>query len=528
VLFSFENLHRQYLNCRRNKRNTQNALRFEVEQEKNLFDLQAALRDRTYRPARSVCFFVQKPKLREIFAADFADRVVHHVLIDYLEKIWEPIFIHDSYACRKGKGVHAGVDRLARGIRQITANGHRPAWYLQLDIHNYFMSIDKTILMELLAPKISDPDALWLTQVLVFHDCTERYVIKGDPGLLARMPPHKTLFHAPKDKGLPIGNLNSQFFANVYLNVLDQFVKHELKCRHYLRYCDDFVLLSEDPGQLRDWRDRIGCVLGERLALELNPQRERLRPVADGVDWLGYIVRGDYRLVRRRVVGALKDKLHAARAALVHPGRGHDRYRFTREIIDTLHGSLASYLGHSQRAHARTLWQSLWRDHAWLAEYFVLDWVRLRLERRYLPPDGATSVARQYRAYRARYRQDVLLFQVGCFFEFYAAADARVAQLLGLRPIGPNARGARFGVPTRHATAILQRLLGAGRSVLWIEEAADAVTPLKPRLIRDRYRPHLAQDPLPANSGDYGTGVVIRDARTAAAWRLAAESCRKT
>jgi retron-type reverse transcriptase len=321
VLFSFENLHRQYLNCRRNKRNTQNALRFEIEQEKNLLDLQAALQDRTYRPARSVCFFVQKPKLREIFAADFADRVVHHVLIDYLEKIWEPIFIHDSYACRKGKGVHAGVDRLARGLRQITANGRRPAWYLQLDIHNYFMSIDKAILMELLVPKIGDDDALWLTRVLVFHDCTDHFVIKGDPGLLARMPPHKTLFHAPKGKGLPIGNLNSQFFANVYLNVLDQFVKHDLKCRHYLRYCDDFVLLSEDPDQLRDWRERIRHVLGERLALELNPHRERLRPVADGVDWLGYIVRGDYRLVRRRVVGALKDKLHAARAALVHPAR---------------------------------------------------------------------------------------------------------------------------------------------------------------------------------------------------------------
>ena len=331
MLFSFENLHRQYLICRRNKRNTLNALRFEARQEQNLLDLQAALIDRTYVPSRSVCFFVQKPKLREIFAADFRDRVVHHVLVDYLERIWEPIFIHDSYACRKGKGVHAGVERLTRFIRQITRNGSRPAWYLQLDVHNYFMSIDKRILFDLLAPNIADDDALWLTKVLVFHDCTENFVIKGDAGLLEKMPPHKTLFHAPPGKGLPIGNLNSQFFANVYLNELDQFVKHRLKCRHYLRYCDDFVLLAESPEQLMAWREQIARWLHERLRLQLNPKRQRLRPVSDGVDWLGYIVRGDYRLVRRRVVGSLRDKLRAFRAELVVATESHFHYRYDRE-----------------------------------------------------------------------------------------------------------------------------------------------------------------------------------------------------
>lgn len=143
---SLANLYRQYHACRRNKRNTHNALRFEIEQEKNLIELHEALVDQSYRPGRSVCFFATKPKLREIFAADFRDRVVHHLLVDYLEKIWEPVFIHDSYACRKGKGVHAGVKRLQTFIRQVTANGSRPAWYLQLDIHNYFMRIDKDIL----------------------------------------------------------------------------------------------------------------------------------------------------------------------------------------------------------------------------------------------------------------------------------------------------------------------------------------------------------------------------------------------
>ncbi len=185
---SLENLYRQYHRCRSNKRNTVNALRFEVDQEKNLIDLQQALVDRTYHPGRSVCFFTTRPKLREIFAADFRDRVVHHLLVDYLERLWEPVFIHDSYACRKGRGVHRGVRRAQQFIRQASANGSRPAWYLQLDIHNYFMSIDKGILFRLLAARLKDETALWLTRQLVYHDCTRDYVLRGKPELQAAIP----------------------------------------------------------------------------------------------------------------------------------------------------------------------------------------------------------------------------------------------------------------------------------------------------------------------------------------------------
>jgi len=124
--------------------------------------------------------------------------------------------------------------------------------------------------------------------------------MKVDASLYAKLPPHKSLFSCGPNKGLPIGNLNSQFFANVYLNSLDQFVKHTLKCRWYLRYCDDFVLLANDPAQLREWRARIADFLRERLLLELNPARERLRLVSDGVDFLGYIVRRDYLLTLLR------------------------------------------------------------------------------------------------------------------------------------------------------------------------------------------------------------------------------------
>jgi len=126
-IFSLANIHRQYLQCRRNKRNTLNALRFEYGLEENLARLREKLEGRSYTPSRSVCFFAPGPKLREIFAADFRDRVVHHVLVNHLERIWEPRFIHDSYACRRGKGVHAAVQRLQQFVRQATANGTRRA-----------------------------------------------------------------------------------------------------------------------------------------------------------------------------------------------------------------------------------------------------------------------------------------------------------------------------------------------------------------------------------------------------------------
>lgn len=465
---SLENLYRQYLRCRRNKRNTVNALRFEAQQEKALILLREALVERTYQPGRSVCFFTTRPKLREIFAADFRDRVVHHVLVDYLEKIWEPIFIHDSYACRKGKGVHAGVARLQTFIRQATANGTRPAWYLQLDIRNYFMRIDKQILLDLLTPKLKDDTALWLTRLLVNHDCTRDYVMRGAPELLARIPPHKTLFGTAPGKGLPIGNLNSQFFANVYLNGLDQFVKHELKCRHYLRYCDDFVLLAQSPEQLVEWRGRIEGWLREHLRLELNP-RQVLVPVSNGVNFLGYIVRRDYLLVRRRVVNHLRERLAVYEKRLVTDGPGWRRYDFDAGALDELAAVLASYWGHFRRADSFDLRQSLWRRYPFLRRFFEMA-LDGELDRKDKTPRNVRGVARQYRYFRHRFPGDVLFFQVGKFVEFYQPDDALVADRLGLSRMAGNRRGARFGFPVRNTGDCLGRVLRGDRSVVLIRE----------------------------------------------------------
>ena len=488
MLFSYENLYRQYLKCRRNKRNTANALRFEVRQEENLLDLKAVLESRTYTPSRSVCFVTQRPKLREIFAADFRDRVVHHVLVDFLERIWEPIFIHDSYACRQGKGVHAGVQRLQTFIRQATANGTRPAWYLQLDIRNFFMSIDKAILFEMLEKRLNDPDALWLTRVLVFHDCTRNYVMKGDAALFDRLPPHKTLFACPPGKGLPIGNLNSQFFANVYLNALDQFVKHSLKCRWYLRYCDDFVLLATDPAQLREWRARIADFLRERLLLELNPAREHLRPVSDGVDFLGYIVRRDYLLVRRRVVGHLRERLLSYERCLVLEGPGYRRFCFDPSELDEMQAVLGSYLGHFKLAASYSLRQRLWRRFPFLGEFVSISEKTGKLTRKDACPAGVRGVARQYWHFRRRFAGDVLFFQVGRFMEFYQPGDVLIARELGLTGMKANRRRARFGFPVAQAGHHLLTLLRSGHAVTLISETGRLLDGVKERVPRYRFQ----------------------------------------
>jgi retron-type reverse transcriptase len=147
-LYSFHNLWRQYRRCRRNKRNTPNQLRFETDLEANLLDLQRELRDHTYRPGRSICFVTDGPKPREVFAADFRDRIVHHLLVSRLERVFGPTFSYDSYACRSGKGVLAASDRLMEFLRRVTANGQRRAWALKLDVASFFPSIDKQTLYE--------------------------------------------------------------------------------------------------------------------------------------------------------------------------------------------------------------------------------------------------------------------------------------------------------------------------------------------------------------------------------------------
>ena len=291
-------------------------------------------------------FAARKPKLREIFAADFRDRVVHHILVDYLERIWERIFIYDSYACRKEKGTHVAIKRLQKFIRQSSKNGKVRVYYLQLDVKNFFTSIDKKILFDIIKKKIVDPEVLWLAQTIIFWDCTKSFILKDREGVVGKIPSHKSLFGKDNKCGLPIGNLTSQFFANVYMDQLDQYVKHTLKAKYYVRYVDDFVILDSDRDRLVKMQDDIGKFLKEHLLLQLHPTRRKLLPVTNGIDFLGYIVRHNYILIRNRVINNLMTKYRK----FVDGGK---------KDIDGFRDSLASYLGHLKHANVYRLKCSL-------------------------------------------------------------------------------------------------------------------------------------------------------------------------
>ena len=276
---------------------------------------------------------------------------MHHILVNELEKIWEPIFIYDSYACRDGKGTHKAVVRLRKFLRSLTSNGNIKAYFLQLDIKDFFININKQILFDLISKKVSDPETLWLTETILFWDCTKSYIPKGPKQLLFNIPPNKSLFGKDNERGLPIGNLTSQFFANVYLNELDQFVKHNLKAKYYLRYVDDFVLLSRNKEELLRWKDEIKNFLTTRLNLQIHPKRQKLQPVSNGIDFLGYVIRHNYILVRRRVVNNLKAVIKAFAIAKV-------------KDFKKFHDSIASYMGHFKWANSYRLKNKLGLSYA--------------------------------------------------------------------------------------------------------------------------------------------------------------------
>jgi len=247
-----------------------------------------------------------------------------------------------------------------------------------MDIRNFFMTIDKEILYSLLEKKTENEDLLWLASVLIFHNPIENCIIKGNKRLIKHLPSHKSLFHAPEGRGLPIGNLTSQFFANLYLNELDQYVKHILKCRYYVRYCDDFLILDESPERLEKLKEHIREFVADRLNLSLNDKYNRIVPVSNGIDFLGYIIRHDYMLVRQRVVNNLRVRLEEAKKRLVSETGGMQVYQYDYKLLEQLRSVLASYRGHMKWADTYSLRRAILRRYSFLKESFSFNNGRIR------------------------------------------------------------------------------------------------------------------------------------------------------
>ncbi len=313
--FSFGDLVQAYHDCRRTKRNSASALAFEADLERNLCRLHDELVDGSYAIGPSICFVITRPKPREVWAAAFRDRIVHHLVYNRIAPRFHAAFIADSCACIPGRGTLYAAERLEAKIRSITQNWSRPAWYLKCDLANFFVSIDKRVLQHQLAARVHEPWWRALTDQILFHDPRPTVDLRSTPALLARIPPHKRLLTQPAHLGLPIGNLSSQFFANVLLDALDQHIKHDLRARHYIRYVDDFILLHESPQQLNAWLADIGAWLPRELSLELNTSKTILQPIDRGVDFVGHLIKPWHRTLRTRTLTSALERTRITDAA---------------------------------------------------------------------------------------------------------------------------------------------------------------------------------------------------------------------
>jgi RNA-directed DNA polymerase len=339
---SFRSLHSAWARARRGKKPSHDQLSFDAYWVDGLLDLQRRLSAKSWAPGKPTCFIATAPKAREIHAPPFADRVVHHWLVPQLEAIYEPKFIFDSYSNRVGKGTHAAVERLTQFMRQIHS-GQGGGWYLQLDIRNFFNSIHRPTLYAMLKERMDSLSevAQHATHALLRRSpVAEGVNFVGTDAERAKVPAHKRLENAAVGCGLAIGNLSSQFFANVYLDALDQFVKHELRAQRYLRYVDDFVLVHRDREQLQTWQAAIVEFLRRRLRLELKDDI-KLKPLSAGCDFLGYVIYPSHCVVRRRVVGHARQKLRTARGEALRSiwasYRGHFRHANSRRLLARFH-----------------------------------------------------------------------------------------------------------------------------------------------------------------------------------------------
>ena len=293
---AWENLLQAYRQAARGKRGRAAAAAFEFQVADRLLTLQDELREGSYRPGAYRHFTIHEPKRRKISAAPFRDRVAHHALCNIIEPLYEKRFYPHSYANRHGKGTHRAVDRLQAYARQYS-------YVLRLDIVQHFPSLDHAVLKEELFRVIRDEQVQRLIDAIlcggdkVLEDEYDMVYFRGD-SLLDRLRP----------RGLPIGNLTSQFWSNCYLNSLDWFVTRELGCRAYLRYVDDFALFAGSKRQLWEWKKRITDYLAH-LRLTVHSGSAQVNPVTNGIPWLGFVVYPEHRRLKRRNVVRFRRRL---------------------------------------------------------------------------------------------------------------------------------------------------------------------------------------------------------------------------
>jgi RNA-directed DNA polymerase len=282
-LCSYKNLELAFKKARKHKTTKDYVIKFESQLKHNLMSLRIELLLHYYRPRHLVTLIIHDSKTRRISKSDFRDRVIHHALYNIIEPILEKTFIFDSYANRKGKGTLKAVERFDLLKRRISMNNTRPCYILKADIEKYFENINHKILLNLILKKIKDPRVIWLIKVI--HSNSNK-----------------------SGKGMPLGNLTSQFFANVYLNELDQFVKHKLKAKQYIRYVDDFVIFHHNYALLDRWKQEISMFLINSLKLNLHKDKTKIIKLGSRINFLGFRIFYHHKLLKKSNIKRFKRK----------------------------------------------------------------------------------------------------------------------------------------------------------------------------------------------------------------------------
>ena len=359
-----QDLYIAFYDARRHKGKMSYVVKFEKDLKRNIENLCDDLMTRKYVAQPSKCFIVYKPKQREVFAAQFRDRIVHHLYYNYTHKLFERTFIADTYSCIPGRGTHYGIQRLTDNMRRESLNWHETAYVMKIDIRGYFMHIDRHRLLDIAISTlqrvashhiskhnsetfgdIMDMDFIcWMTQEIIMLDPATNCEIVGSENDWDGLDWNKSLFHTPEGRGLPIGNLTSQLFSNVYLNEFDQYMKRTLKCKRYGRYVDDAYVVSAEKEWLLSIVPQVREFLHQRLALDIHMGKLTITEIHHGVEFLGAFIKPYRTYISnqsfRRMKNSIKElpldnheKVQRSVSSFLGVLMHYSSYRIRREIF---------------------------------------------------------------------------------------------------------------------------------------------------------------------------------------------------
>ncbi len=329
-IISVENLLLAWQEFLKGKKKKEDVILFQSKLMDNIFCLHDDLKNKTYRHGEYKAFKINDPKPRDIHKASVRDRLLHHAIYRILYPYFDKKFIYDSYSCRNGKGTHKVINRFRDFSRIVSKNNTKICFVLKCDIKKFFANIDHQILKEILNEYIEDKDILWLLDQIIDSFNTADATNSA-----------MTEFVASKERGLPLGNLTSQLLVNIYMNEFDQFVKHNLKVKYYVRYADDFVVMSEDRGYLEKILEQMKEFLENNLKLQMHQNKVFIKTIYSGVDFLGWVNFPNHRVLRtstkRRMFKSMrknpkKETMQSYLGMLSH-GNGYK----LKQIIKTFH-----------------------------------------------------------------------------------------------------------------------------------------------------------------------------------------------